>query len=235
MHDEIDPLVTSFVEELRATYGDAPTPTPSESLATLFADGIVVAPRARRQSMVKHGLKAVPGKVAAGLVGLLIGYTGLGAAGALPGALTLASDDEQETVVTEDETTTTTLGDDEGGDELADEDGGEATVEDGDGEGDDPAPVNLADVPIPTSVSEAAHNHAFDEACGNHGRYVSHFARFGTEPECATSARQAASESDPEATATATAESEDDGDDNKDKNKGKDKGKAKKAKKAKRH
>jgi hypothetical protein len=43
--------------------------------------------------------------------------------------------------------------------------------------------------PPATSASEAAKIHAFDEACGNHGRYVSHVARFGTEPPCATGAR----------------------------------------------
>ena len=53
-------------------------------------------------------------------------------------------------------------------------------------------PTDLASVPVPTSVSEAAHNHAFDEACGNHGAYVSHFAKTGEEPECATAARGAA-------------------------------------------
>lgn len=46
----------------------------------------------------------------------------------------------------------------------------------------------------PTTVSEAAHIHDFDEACGNHGAYVSHFARFGEEPECATGARGDAAE-----------------------------------------
>lgn len=44
---------------------------------------------------------------------------------------------------------------------------------------------------VPTRVSDAAHLHDFDEACGNHGAYVSHFARFGEEPECATTARGA--------------------------------------------
>lgn len=35
-------------------------------------------------------------------------------------------------------------------------------------------------------VSRAAHNHDHDEACGNHGAYVSHVARTGEEPPCAT-------------------------------------------------
>lgn len=50
-------------------------------------------------------------------------------------------------------------------------------------------PVDAALPAAPSTVSEAAHIHDFDEACGNHGAYVSHFARFGEEPECATTAR----------------------------------------------
>lgn len=35
-------------------------------------------------------------------------------------------------------------------------------------------------------VSEAAKDHSHDEACGNHGRWVSHWARHGEAPDCAT-------------------------------------------------
>lgn len=75
--------------------------------------------------------------------------------------------------------------------------GGETTDdpadEDDDIVEDDPAaPTELPGAP--TTVSEAAHIHDFDEACGNHGAYVSHFARFGEEPECATAERDGAAE-----------------------------------------
>lgn len=132
--------------------------------------------------------KAVPGKVAAGLLGAALAYTGLGAAGALPAPLSLASSEDDIEQVVLDDTTATTLGEEEGDGSTPttvaedDADAGTKVAED----------VDLALVPVPTSVSEAAHNHAFDEACGNHGKYVSHFARTGTEPECATAARAAA-------------------------------------------
>lgn len=67
-------------------------------------------------------------------------------------------------------------------------------------EGEDEGAVDPADTgelpAAPVTVSEAAHIHDFDEACGNHGAYVSHFARFGEEPECATSARGEAGQDD---------------------------------------
>ncbi len=71
---------------------------------------------------------------------------------------------------------------------------------------------------VPTSVSEAAHIHDFDAACGNHGAYVSHVARFGEEPDCATTARgagtgQGAASGDQTAPATNDAVATDTGDD----------------------
>jgi hypothetical protein len=61
------------------------------------------------------------------------------------------------------------------------------------GTGDSTTDPTVSELPAaPTTVSEAAHIHDFDEACGNHGAYVSHFARFGEEPECATTARGSA-------------------------------------------
>lgn len=101
------------------------------------------------------------------------------------------------------------------------EDAGDTEVEDGAEEGEDaedaeePVDVtSLADVPVPSRQSEAAKTHAFDEACGNHGKYVSHFARYGEEPECATAARAAASDeaqAAPDATATTDDDSEEGG------------------------
>lgn len=69
-------------------------------------------------------------------------------------------------------------------------DGTDGTDAGGDAQAVDPT-VTTELPAVPTSVSEAAHVHDFDEACGNHGAYVSHVARFGEEPECATTARGA--------------------------------------------
>lgn len=85
------------------------------------------------------------------------------------------------------------------------------------GEGDDGTPEEDAvdaavstELPeAPTTVSEAAHIHDFDEACGNHGAYVSHVARFGEEPDCATGARGGVAEEGTEdSTATSATGSE---------------------------
>lgn len=192
MHD--DPRLTNFMASVRDAYAASTPPAPGEELRALFATGLEVdgppTTTSRRRRMFSDVFKAVPGKVAAGLLGATLAYTGLGAAGALPAPLSLASSDDDTEQVVVDDTTSTTLGEDEGDgttpttvtEEDADTDTDTKVVED----------VDLALVPVPTSVSEAAHNHAFDEACGNHGKYVSHFARTGTEPECATAARTAA-------------------------------------------
>ncbi|MBW3668465.1 MAG: hypothetical protein KY443_04550 [Actinobacteria bacterium] len=190
MHD--DPRLTSFMASVRDAYGASTPPAPGEELRALFATGLDVeathtTTTSRRRRMFSDVFKAVPGKVAAGLLGATLAYTGLGAAGALPAPLSLASSHDDTEQVVLDDTTATTLADD--GDTTP------TTLTEGDGDGDAGAKVaediDLALVPVPTSVSEAAHNHAFDEACGNHGKYVSHFARTGTEPECATAARTA--------------------------------------------
>lgn len=195
MHD--DPRLTSFMASVRDAYAASTPPAPGDDLRALFATGLEVdapptATTSRRRRMFSDVCKAVPGKVAAGLLGATLAYTGLGAAGALPAPLSLASSEDDIEQVVLDDTTATTLGED--GDTTP------ATVSEGDGDGDTDADagtkvaedVDLALVPVPSSVSEAAHNHDFDEACGNHGKYVSHFARTGTEPECATAARAAA-------------------------------------------
>lgn len=44
------------------------------------------------------------------------------------------------------------------------------------------------------TVSAAAQDHTYDEACGNHGRYVSHWARHGEAPDCATDTDASGSE-----------------------------------------
>lgn len=248
MHD--DPRLTSFMASVRDAYEASPTPAPGADLRALFATGLEVAvtptttTTPRRQRMFSDLFKAVPGKVAAGLLGATLAYTGLGAAGALPAPLSLASSDDDTEEVVLDDTTTTTV-DDEGDDTttttVADGEGDDESTEEGDDESADNEDVDLSLVPVPTSVSEAAHNHAFDEACGNHGKYVSHFARTGTEPECATAARAAAEEGDDnEDGETATTEDADTADEDKakkdkaDKGKGKGKssGKGAKAKKA---
>lgn len=78
-------------------------------------------------------------------------------------------------------------GSDDGTEDGGDDDTAEGATETGE---DTDAAAVAAELPAaPTTVSEAAHIHDFDEACGNHGAYVSHFARFGEEPECATTAR----------------------------------------------
>lgn len=233
MHD--DPRLTSFMASVRDAYGASTPPAPGDELRALFATGLEVAlapptttTTPRRRRMLSDLFKAVPGKVAAGLLGATLAYTGLGAAGALPAPLSLASSEDDTEQVVLDDTTTTTLADDEGDDTTT------TTLAD-DGEGDDDAEggkkakadedVDLALVPVPTSVSEAAHNHAFDEACGNHGTYVSHFARTGTEPDCATAARAGAEGEGDEGQDEVTTESADD-----DAEKAADKGKAEKSK-----
>ena len=110
---------------------------------------------------------------------------------ALGGGLALASPEDPTT----EEVTVTDDGDgvvaDTTGDGSQDgiEEGGEEGGEDGTEAGDEGAdegtegehPDNHGAL-----VSEAAHNHDFDEACGNHGTYVSHIARTGEPPACAT-------------------------------------------------
>lgn len=113
-----------------------------------------------------------------------------------------ASDDTvtgDDVTPTEDDTTAT--GDDNAADcddaadgttdDMTDEavDGTDDGVTDAVEDTDDPTAATEPPA-APTTVSEAAHIHDFDEACGNHGAYVSHFARFGEEPECATTARE---------------------------------------------
>lgn len=236
MHD--DPRLTSFMASVRDAYGASTPPSPGDELRALFATGSEVAvtlpttttTTPRRRRMLNDLFKAVPGKVAAGLLGATLAYTGLGAAGALPAPLSLASSEDDVEQVVLDDTTTTTLADDEGGDTTT------TTLAD-DGEGEDDAAggkkaradeqVDLSLVPVPTSVSEAAHNHAFDEACGNHGAYVSHFARTGTEPECATTARAGAGGGEDQVT---TESADDTVDDAKAKGKSQGKDKAEKGK-----
>lgn len=232
MHD--DPRLTSFMASVRDAYAASTPPAPGEELRALFATGLEVdAPptttTSRRRRMFSDVFKAVPGKVAAGLLGATLAYTGLGAAGALPAPLSLASSHDDTEQVVLDDTTSTTLGEDEGDGTTT-----PTTVTDDDVDADTDTKVaedvDLALVPVPTSVSEAAHNHAFDEACGNHGKYVSHFARTGTEPECATAARTAAGGDGQDAdAAVSTADSDADADAVAD-SKGKGKGKAQKGK-----
>lgn len=171
--------------------------------------------------MYKRILTGLPSKVAAGALGaLLAGSVG---AGALTGTMVLTSDDdpvdvvacpvEDEVVVDEVVSEEQVVDDSDVADDEGCEDPGADGV-DGDGadvsiDGDDAdelsdadeteqpkveVPVDPATVPVPTVQSEAAQNHAFDEACGNHGAYVSHFARTGEEPECATAARSGGAE-----------------------------------------
>lgn len=147
--------------------------------------------------MLEQLLTSLAAKITAGVLGTALTVGGLGAAGALPepaqaaldkvadvaGITVPGTDTEDETGGSEDSTENSRLG--KAFENLA---GGEDETGDTDG-------TNGTDVPttgvssVPTSVSEAAHIHDFDEVCGNHGAYVSHFARTGEEPECATNAR----------------------------------------------
>lgn len=195
-----DPLGTrtaAFLDDLRATYGSVPV-EPDARLTALFAadtivaDTVVIPSTPRRPRMLSDLLKSLPGKVAAGLVGATLAWSGLGVAGAMPGPLSLASSDEEIGEPAPDET------------EVADETDADADDEDVDAE-DETAPDATELPEAPTTVSEAAHIHDFDEACGNHGKYVSHYARFGEEPDCATGAREEAAAQDQE-------DADDDGD-----------------------
>lgn len=217
--DDLDGPVAEFVGEL-ATWCAAPPPPPAPPLRELFARSAVVTPPAvvtpRRSPMSesKRLVAAVPAKIAAGVLGaLLAGSLG---AGAMTGTITLTSEKSDATEATE-----TLVEDDavaaeqEDLDVEVDEaDAGnvdEVDEVDLDAEGEAKVTKDAGDpatAPVPTSVSEAAKNHQFDEACGNHGAYVSHFARTGEEPECATAARGAAAA--PETTEVQAAETTDD-------------------------
>jgi hypothetical protein len=184
-----------------AMFRDASVPTPSPELAALFAATATTAPSAlptpRRAPVYKRFLAGIPSKVAAGALGaLLAGSVG---AGALTGTMVLTSNEddspaveapavEDSTVVADEHEDVADVEDDA----AEDADGIAVDEVDDDGANDAAAGADLAAVPVPTSVSEAAHTHEFDEACGNHGRYVSHFAQTGTEPDCAVEARAAA-------------------------------------------
>jgi hypothetical protein len=213
-----------------ALFRDASVPEPSPELTALFASTATAAatttaapalPTPRSTPLYKRILSGVPSKIAAAALGaLLAGSLGAGA-GALTGTLASSEDDTPavEAPVVDD----TAVDDDEheSDDEAAEVEDEAAEVEDEvavdevDDDGANDAAVDadlaadLAAVPVPTSVSEAAHTHDFDEVCGNHGRYVSFFARTGTEIECAVQARSAAGsedESEPVADEPAAAE-----------------------------
>lgn len=225
-NDPLDPRTAAFLDDLRATYGSVPV-EPDARLTALFAadtivaDTIVIPSTPRRPRMLSDLLKSLPGKVAAGLVGATLAWSGLGVAGAMPGPLSLASSDEEIGEPALDET------------EVADETDADAEDTDDDGDEDETAPDATELPEAPTTVSEAAHIHDFDEACGNHGKYVSHYARFGEEPDCATGAREEAAAQDQEDADDDGDEDTDevtiaDGDDGDDKGKGKNE-KSKKA------
>jgi hypothetical protein len=202
----------------------APAPEAGPALQALFsASAVVTAPPAvttTRRSPVstpKRLFASIPSKIAAGVVGaLLAGSLG---AGAMTGTIQLTSNEDEVSteVVTEPapavEDTEAVVDDAPEADEVDDaaEDAADVEADGAAKEAGDPTTA-----PVPTSVSEAAHNHQFDEACGNHGAYVSHFARTGEEPECATTARTGEAVAPAaDATATdlsATATASDDGD-----------------------
>jgi hypothetical protein len=192
-----------------AMFRDASVPAPNPELAALFSASASAAlpTTPRRLPVYKRILAGIPSKVAAGALGaLLAGSVG---AGALTGTMMLTSHEDDapavETPAVSDEAPA-----------AADDQQEAPEVEDGaavagveDGSANDAAPAaDLAAVPVPTSVSEAAHTHDFDEACGNHGHYVSAFARYGEEPECAVGARSDAAGTT-EATSTSDSASQD--------------------------
>lgn len=204
--DELDGPVAELVAEL-VTWRTAPAPAPGAALRDLFAQAAAVTPPAtvtpRRTpvSEPKRPLAALPAKIAAGVVGaLLAGSLG---AGAMTGTITLTSNDsdapaeveagELEFDEKDPEAEENDLEAEEKDLEVVEPEEKDLEVDDVEDvkepkDGGDPTTA-----PVPTSVEEAAQNHQFDDACGNHGAYVSHFARTGEEPECATAARGGAS------------------------------------------
>jgi molecular chaperone DnaK len=84
--DEMEDLraVAPFLDEVRARYTEGPAPQIGTELLTLFVFG--AAPVARTAAPPARRLPVVP-RVAAGAVGALALVGGMGAAGALPGAI----------------------------------------------------------------------------------------------------------------------------------------------------
>ncbi|HEX2040979.1 MAG TPA: hypothetical protein VHF47_14740 [Acidimicrobiales bacterium] len=206
--------MAAILDDLRAAYGPTPV-VPDARLQALFDAHPVAAvppsphvPRSRR--MLSDLLTSLPGKIAAGFVGATLAWGGLGVAGAVPGPLGLASsEDEVEAPATEDVDTTDEADDTEsteteGTEETESTGEAEEAKDTEDVEGTDEVEDDGELPEAPTSASEAAHIHDFDEACGNHGKYVSHFARTGEEPECATEARDEAAGEDGEDEGTDT-------------------------------
>ncbi|MGQ0432073.1 MAG: hypothetical protein ACT452_06675 [Microthrixaceae bacterium] len=159
----------------------------------------------RRITMIKDLMIHVRTRVAAAVLGATVAMAGMGAAGALNAPIRFVSsfgDDTPACVSAPDESTE----DDLAGDALPEDESAACEDQPGDdGVTDDDLdavdPESASDEPVageipeaPTTVSEAAHIHDFDEACGNHGAYVSHVARFGEEPECATDVRSGVSQ-----------------------------------------
>ena len=220
--DDLDGPVAELVSEL-ATWRTTPAPPAGPALRDLFAQTAVLTPPAAvtpRRSTVsepKRLLTVLPAKIAAGVVGaLLAGSLG---AGAMTGTITLTSNEsdpaaEVEGAEVEGDGAEQLPVDDADADADADAaaDALEVVeVEEEEAEVDEEGPKDPGDpttAPVPTSVSEAAKNHQFDEACGNHGAYVSHFARTGEEPECATAARNGTAEPAPESTEVQAAEAD---------------------------
>ena len=179
MHDDrLDPATAGFVNDLRTTFADAAPPQVGAALQTVFESvttptrqpvATAARPTPRSRFMFMEVFKSLPSKITAGVFGAAIAIGGLGAAGALPGSMVLTSN-EKKAEVTETEGVEVEGAETEG-----------AEVEGGEVDGEESGPSENA-----SPVATAAQNHEFDEACGNHGAYVSHFARTGEEPECAT-------------------------------------------------
>jgi hypothetical protein len=168
--------------------------------------------------VLTHLLGSLAAKITAGVLGTALAVGGLGAAGGLPeparaaldkvgdvaGITVTGTDTEDDTGGSEDSTENSRL-------EHAFVDEDETDGADGTDGTDGTNGATSGVSPVPTSTSEAAHVHDFDEACGNHGAYVSHFARTGEEPECATNAR--AGQPTGSATTGDGADTDDDADD----------------------
>ena len=148
---------------------------------------------------MRSTLSSLPAKLALA-AGLTFAGAGLGAAAGLPTPFQLASEHGEEVVTDPIEEVVTDPIEEVVTDPIEDvvtdpvEDVVTDPVEEVTPDPTDETPTAPVDedAPLPTaptSVSEAAKIHAFDEACGNHGQYVSFFARNGTEPSCATEAR----------------------------------------------
>lgn len=226
MHDDgLDQATAAFLAGVRQAYASTVAPAARPALEEVFASGIASSPPvspsaqaptpSRRRFMFLDIFKGLPTKISAGALGAAIAVSGLGAGGALPVSMMLTSNEAP--AVTEEVDPAEEV------EEAAEvEEEGTSTTE----------PIDLTTLAVPMSVSEAAQTHAFDEACGNHGKYVSHFARFGEEPECATDARDAAAGEGEEEVATPESGEEELSTSGHD-DAGDDKGKGKKARSAK--